>query len=55
MTPAKPSAGAGKGSRPRPYSPSAYGAGWTRIFGSQKKAKGDRNARNRQKRKELPR
>ena len=29
---------AGKGSRPRPYSPSAYGAGWTRIFGSQKKA-----------------
>lgn len=29
---------AGKGSRPRPYNPSAYGAGWDRIFGSKKKA-----------------
>ena len=35
---APPPAGAGKGSRPRPYSPSAYGAGWDRIFGSKKKA-----------------
>ena len=46
MTTAHP---AGKGSRPRPYSPIAYGAGWDRIFGSKKKAGRSRKNEKRKK------
>ena len=46
---------AGKGTDRRRYDLAAWDAGYRRIFGSKKKAGCAKTAKNRQRRKELPR